>query len=121
MLADRWRPNLTPGTAEVLKIFLEDPLKSHYGFELMQITGLPSGVLYPMLTRLAWAQWLTVRKEDIDPHVAGRPARRFYKLNPAVIPAVRQQFAELSERHREMSERYRLPEPSVSTIQDSPT
>jgi hypothetical protein len=43
--------NLTPRMATVIKIFLEDPSQPRYGFELMRLTGLPSGSLYPMLAR----------------------------------------------------------------------
>ena len=86
--------------ADVIKVFLEDPLRPRYGFELMQLTGFPSGSLYPILARFEKASWLTGGKEDIDPRVEGRPARRFYRISGAAISVARIQLAELSERYR---------------------
>jgi PadR family transcriptional regulator, regulatory protein PadR len=65
--------NLTPRVARVIKVFLEDPGKPRYGFELMRLTGQPSGTLYPILGRLERAGWLAGGQEDIDPHAEGRP------------------------------------------------
>ena len=65
--------DITPRMATVLKIFLEDPGQSRYGFELMKLTGMASGSLYPMLARLEAAGWLTRGKESIDPRAAGLP------------------------------------------------
>ena len=44
--------DITPKMAMVLKVFLEDPDQPRYGFELMKLTGMASGSLYPMLSRL---------------------------------------------------------------------
>ena len=38
--------------ALVLKVFLEDPGQPRYGFQLMKLTGMASGSLYPMLAKL---------------------------------------------------------------------
>ena len=92
--------------AQVIKVFLEHPLQERYGFELMQVTGLPSGTLYPVLAKFEAAGWLTGGKENIDPHTEGRPARRFYRISAAVLPAARQQLGQLSEL-------YRLPVPET--------
>ena len=43
--------DITPKMAMVLKIFLEDPGQPRYGFELMKLTGMASGSLYPMLAK----------------------------------------------------------------------
>ncbi len=51
-----------------------------YGFDIMEITGLPSGTVYPALRRMendgliqgVWESESKARKED-------RPARRYYK------------------------------------------
>jgi PadR family transcriptional regulator, regulatory protein PadR len=51
--------DITPKMAKVLKIFLEDPAQPRYGFEIMRLTSLASGSLYPMLARLERAGWLT--------------------------------------------------------------
>lgn len=92
--------DLTPRMAQVIKVFLEEPLAERYGFELMKVTGMQSGTLYPLLAKLEKAGWLTVGKENIDPRAEGRPARRFYKISGDAVPVARQQLAELSERYR---------------------
>jgi PadR family transcriptional regulator PadR len=92
--------DLTPRMAQVIKIFLADPTRERYGYDLMQVTGMQSGSLYPLLARFEAAGWLTTGKEDIDPRAEGRPARRFYRISAAAVPAARQQLAELSELYR---------------------
>jgi PadR family transcriptional regulator, regulatory protein PadR len=99
---------LTPKMAAVIKVFLEDPPEPRYGFELMRITGQPSGTLYPILARFEKAGWLTLGTENIDPHAERRPARRFYRISAAAAPAARAQLAALSERHRIAAIRLRL-------------
>jgi PadR family transcriptional regulator PadR len=91
---------LTPKMADVVKVFLEDPQRERYGFELMRITGQGSGAIYPNLAKLQRAGWLTVGKEDIDPRLAGRPARRFYRITGAAVSVARVQLAALSARYR---------------------
>ena len=66
----------------------------------MRITGQPSGTLYPNLAKLEKHGWLILGKENIDPKIEGRPARRFYKISGAAVPAARLQLAALSERYR---------------------
>src|SRR5262245_35456813 len=89
-----------PKTAQVVKAFLEDPDRRRYGFELMQLTGLKSGSLYPILARLESAGWIKGAKEAIDPRQQGRPARRYYVLTGEGAKAARIQLAELSEQLR---------------------
>jgi DNA-binding PadR family transcriptional regulator len=91
---------ITPKMAKVLKIFLEDPDRPRYGFEIMRLTGLASGSLYPMLARLERAEWLTKGKEDIDPHAEGRPPRLHYTITGAAVTAARLQLAALSDQYR---------------------
>ena len=92
--------DITPKMARVLKTFLEDPSRPRYGFELMRLTGLASGSLYPMLARLEEAGWLSRGKEDIDPHTEGRPPRLNYTITGAAVVAARLQLAALSEQYR---------------------
>ena len=55
-----------------------------YGFDIMDITGLPSGTVYPALRRMendgliegVWESEHKAQKEE-------RPARRYYKVTPA--------------------------------------
>lgn len=71
---------VTPTVAKVLHAFLDDPTAQRYGFELMQMTGLASGSLYPVLARLETVKWVLSEKETIDPTSEGRPARRYYRI-----------------------------------------
>lgn len=91
---------ITPKMAKVLKVFLEDPGQPRYGFEIMRITGLASGSLYPMLARLEQAGWLIRGKENIDPHAEGRPPRLHYTITGAAVTAARLQLTALSDEYR---------------------
>ena len=92
--------DVTPRMADVLKVFLEDAEQPRYGFELMQLTGQPSGTLYPILAKLERAGWLVGGREDIDARTAGRPPRRFYRIEGSAVEAARVELAALSERYR---------------------
>lgn len=88
---------MTVAVARVLRVFLDDIAQPRHGYELMQITGYPSGKLYPILARLHSAGWLTRESEDIDPAVAGRPARRVYRLSSHGVEAARAELASLTD------------------------
>ena len=54
-----------------------------FGFDIMQITGLPSGTIYPALRRLESLDFVTSDWEkDVDARKEGRPRRRYYTLTP---------------------------------------
>src|SRR6266536_2514420 len=91
---------MTIAVATVLRTFLDDISEPRYGYELMRLTGFPSGKLYPILARLERAGWLIKEREDIDPAAAGRPARRLYRLSPESIQTARHELAALSEQLR---------------------
>lgn len=74
-------PQMTVTTLRVLARMLEDPASDWYGFDLIEQTQIKSGTLYPILIRLEKAGWLESRLEDVDPRLAGRPARRLYSLS----------------------------------------
>jgi len=56
----------------------------HYGFDIMDATGLPSGTVYPILRRLdreallesSWEKHATAQQEQ-------RPPRRYYQITNA--------------------------------------
>jgi DNA-binding PadR family transcriptional regulator len=55
-----------------------------FGFDIMEVTGLPSGTIYPALRRLEALE--LVRSDWEDEGKArrhGRPRRRYYELTPA--------------------------------------
>ena len=88
---------VTTTVAKTLAAFLADPDVPRYGMSLMEQTGLASGTLYPILMRLQKEGWLEASKEDIDPAVEGRPARKNYLLTQTGRQASRQALAELYE------------------------
>jgi PadR family transcriptional regulator, regulatory protein PadR len=84
--------------ATVLRVFVEDPERSQYGYDLMRRTGFPSGKLYPILARLVAAGWLTRQADAVESAEAGRPARRHYRLDPRCVARVRVELAALNQR-----------------------
>jgi PadR family transcriptional regulator, regulatory protein PadR len=88
---------ITAAVAKVVAAFLTDPAADRYGLDLIRTTALPSGTLYPVLVRLERAGWLTKAWEEIDPTVAGRPARRYYRLTPDGIVDGRRELAALHQ------------------------
>jgi PadR family transcriptional regulator PadR len=89
---------MTAHVAVVLRAFLEDPDEPRYGMELMKLTGLPSGTLYPLLARLRRDHWLISDLEDIDPKVEKRPPRRYFRINPAVAERARYEVDSLAQK-----------------------
>ena len=71
---------MTIPTQLVLQAMLADPAAELYGVEIGTAAGLPSGTVHPILARLEGLGWLESRWEDINPRLAGRPARRYYRL-----------------------------------------
>ena len=60
-----------------------------YGFDIIDVTGLPSGTVYPALRRfeaqkLVRAKW----ESETRAHREGRPARRYYELSAAGVKAL---------------------------------
>jgi DNA-binding PadR family transcriptional regulator len=52
-----------------------------YGFDVMRVTQLPSGTVYPLLRRLEDGRLVRSRWEDEGrAHSEGRPARRYYEI-----------------------------------------
>ncbi|GAB7036993.1 MULTISPECIES: PadR family transcriptional regulator [Catenuloplanes] len=86
---------VTAAVSKVLAAFLEDPDSDRYGLDLMRTSGHPSGTLYPILLRLQNAGWVETHWEDVDPVVAGRPARRYYRLTPDGVTWARTELAAL--------------------------
>ncbi|WP_395109070.1 PadR family transcriptional regulator [Actinomadura sp. SCN-SB] len=91
---------VTLAVATVLRVFLDDIARPRYGYELMRLTGFPSGKLYPLLARLERAGWLTKEMEDVEPAAVGRPARRMYRLSEEGTQAARYELARLTEQLR---------------------
>src|SRR6476619_5783930 len=86
-------PRMTLPTPLVLRALLEDPGAERYGLEIGDTAGLPSGTIHPILARLERLGWVESRWEDVDPHEAGRPARRHYRLTTDGIEGARDGLA----------------------------
>jgi DNA-binding PadR family transcriptional regulator len=55
-----------------------------FGFDIMEVTGLPSGTIYPALRRLEALGLVTSDWEkDLEARKEGRPRRRYYELTGA--------------------------------------
>lgn len=102
---------MTLAVAQLLREFLDDPAEPRYGYELMQLTGFPSGKLYPLLARLHRAGLLVREWEDVDPRKAGRPARCTYRLHPDGVESVQRELGVLSEQLRPVPTGRELPRP----------
>lgn len=78
---DMAAPRMTLPTQAVLRALLAEPATERYGLELCQLTGLPAGTIYPILTRLEVQYgWLVSRWEDQDADNPSRPRRRYVRL-----------------------------------------
>ena len=60
-----------------------------YGFDVIDRTGLPSGTVYPALSRLERDGYLRSAWEDeARAREDGRPARRYYRLTAPGVKAL---------------------------------
>lgn len=65
-----------------------------YGFDVIDQTGLPSGTVYPALSRLERDGYLqSAWENEGDAHSEGRPARRYYRLTAAGVRALNEAVA----------------------------
>jgi DNA-binding PadR family transcriptional regulator len=56
---------------------------SRYGFDIIDRTGLPSGTVYPALSRFERDGYVRSAWEDAEAaHDDKRPPRRYYRLTP---------------------------------------
>jgi DNA-binding PadR family transcriptional regulator len=71
-------PRLSHTVAILLKAL---SLEYRFGFEIMEVTGLPSGSIYPALRRLERDGFVESSWEAEEEALKGqRPARRYYTL-----------------------------------------
>ena len=71
-------PRLTHGSAMVLQAIATGHI---YGYTIMEVTGLPSGTVYPALRRLERDELIQSRWEKQSIADAElRPPRKYYKL-----------------------------------------
>ncbi len=84
---------LTGPLERVLRAFLADPAVPRYGYDLMKASGLPSGTLYPMLSRLQEQGLVSSAWEPPGGDGSGRPACRYYWLTDEGIESARAELA----------------------------
>jgi DNA-binding PadR family transcriptional regulator len=91
-------------TALVLQALLDG---RHYGFDIMEATGLPSGTVYPILRRLnaegaARSRW----ERDGVARQEQRPPRRYYELTAGGSALARESIERLRPAgHRRLAPR----------------
>src|SRR6201986_4662522 len=82
-------PNRSRQTHRLLAAMLEQPLAWRYGYELLKITGLQSGTLYPALLRLSEQGLLEAQWREADK--PGKPPRHVYRLTRTGLAFAREQ------------------------------
>jgi PadR family transcriptional regulator PadR len=95
------RSSISPALVHVLHALVNG---SQYGFDVIDATGLPSGTVYPALSRLERdglvdSQWEDHRIAQREK----RPARRYYQVTAAGKRALRagiQALADAERAHR---------------------
>ena len=90
-------PRMTLPTQLVLRALLADPTAEYYGAEIGEAAGLMSGTVHPILARLESIGWVKSRWEEVDPRVAGRPARRYYKITAIGAEQARTELARIRQ------------------------
>jgi DNA-binding PadR family transcriptional regulator len=86
-----------------------------YGFDLMRLTGLPSGTMYPLLRRLEASGLVQSRWEaKAEAYEDGRPRRREYGLTAAGESALAEALPRMRERQRVFDAAFGGPERPVS-------
>jgi PadR family transcriptional regulator, regulatory protein PadR len=86
---------LSRHAVEVLAAFMRDPGGRHYGKRIADDTGILSGTLYPLLTRLEGRGLLSSEAENVDPVKVGRRPRKYYRLTDEGRRVAQRELAEL--------------------------
>jgi len=89
---------ITFSEALVLRALLHDPSTPRFGVELMRITGLKSGTLYPLIADLVDSGLVTVEAETASPSALGRPRRKYVRITDGKIDLVEQEISEITKR-----------------------
>lgn len=104
---------LTSTTVQVLEILRAHP-QPVYGLEVATKSGLMTGTIYPILSRLERAGWVIGTWDTADS--TRGPRRRFYELTPqaraeveALIAARSEAFAEAQARAARFREQRQTP------------
>ncbi|GGM21922.1 PadR family transcriptional regulator [Deinococcus aerophilus] len=71
---------ITTNLLRVFRVLLDDLDAQHYALDLSKSAKVNVGTIYALVARLQRAGLLRSDLEDVDPVVAGRPPRRYYRL-----------------------------------------
>ena len=75
---------ITYALVQVASALMSDAGGRHWGYELSKLSGVRSGVMYPILQRMLDDGWLVDGWEDqARTGRAKRPPRRYYELTDA--------------------------------------
>jgi PadR family transcriptional regulator, regulatory protein PadR len=97
---------LGPSTIAVLKALTS----ARYGLDIMTVTGLPSGTVYPTLTRMETRGYVRgVWEKDGTAEREGRPRRRYYELTATGLRA-------LGDALQQMNALARIPKPLAAKL-----
>lgn len=70
----------THASVQTALALMADPDARHWGYDLTKRANVRSGVLYPVLTRMLDAGWLSDGWEDRVETGSKRPPRRYYEV-----------------------------------------
>lgn len=84
----------------IVAALLERPRAEYHGYAVAKDTGLSGGTVQQTLSRLEAEGWLESRREDIDPHKAGRRPRRLYRLTGEGVKAANRLMLDHGDRLR---------------------
>jgi PadR family transcriptional regulator PadR len=103
---------VTAALERVLRVFLDDPVAPRYGYDLMKAAALPSGTLYPLLSRLETRGLVTSAWET--PQAEGQRPRRYYQLTAEGVQVARLELAQASAARRSAPAKVRRPAPGTT-------
>jgi PadR family transcriptional regulator PadR len=82
-------PDLRPLSLATVRVLMSIENGARYGFDIMDATELPSGTIYPILSRLESAGLIRGRWESASiAQREKRPARRYYEISGAGAKAL---------------------------------
>lgn len=70
----------THALVQLALALMADPTGEHWGYQLTKESGVRSGVMYPLLSRMLLEGWLEDGWEEADATKNKRPPRRYYTL-----------------------------------------
>ena len=102
--------NLSFSGAAILQALAHD---YRYGFDIMDVTGLPSGTVYPALRRLEKAGLVVSKWENEDiARKDQRPARKYYELTSGGRETLSEAVGRYRRLERTITKARKAPKPS---------